>query len=424
MERIRTICVAIACVFCIGFLVPSQVIAADPIIIGVPTSLGQPSGAESLNSVIMAMEDINAKGGVNVGGTQRKFKVEAMDIRDASPGVPVPDALLGLEKIILDKKVHAIVVGPFRSEALLAGMDIIAKYKVPMLGTIAMTPATEAKIKKDPEKYKYIFRGGLNVIFFARHQLGFYGYLKKTFGFDKVFIIHQDVLWARGSAKAFGGGLAKGGWNVLGTEAYPVGATDFSAALMKAKAAGAQVILPIFDMPTSGILVKQWNSMKIPALMAGIIVPLAGPDAWEGFDKKIAGVINTVFEIGNIPSSKVPASVAYYEKYKKRWGVYIQEQHGPAPSYEMIYILKDAIEKAGSLDPDAIVSALEKTDHSGSFGKIKFGPTHQAIFTNDAATGGVSGVIQWRDGGKRVMVYPPAIAEGKIQLPAGLKIAQ
>ncbi len=423
MERIRIMCVAIACVFCFGLLVPFQVIAADPVIIGVPTSMGQPAGAESFNSVIMAADEINAKGGVNVGGTKRMLKVEGMDIRDASPGVPVPDALLGLEKIILDKKVHAIVVGPFRSEALMAGMDIIAKHKVPMLGTIAMTPGTQAKIKKDPEKYKYIFRGGINVIFFIKHQMGFYGYLKKTFGFNKVFIIHQDVLWARGSAKGFSGILTKGGWKVAGVEAYPTGATDFSAALMKARASGAQVIMPIFDMPTSGILVKQWNAMKIPALMAGIVVPLAGADAWEGFDKKITGVINTVFEIGNIPSSKVPASVAYYNNYKKRWGKYVQEQHGPAPSYEMVYVLRDAIEKAGSLNPDAIVSALEKTDRSGSYGRIKFGPTHQAVFTNDPATGCVSGVIQWRKG-KREMVYPPGIAEGKIILPAGLKIAK
>ena len=127
MKRINVLVLALACIFAFSFLTPSGVLAADPIVVGVPTSLGQPSGAEGLNSVIMAVEEINAMGGVNVGGTKRKFKVESMDIRDASPGVPVPDALLGLEKIILDKKVHAILVGPFRSEALLAGMDIIAK---------------------------------------------------------------------------------------------------------------------------------------------------------------------------------------------------------------------------------------------------------------------------------------------------------
>jgi branched-chain amino acid transport system substrate-binding protein len=55
----------------------------------------------------------------------------AADLRDAAPGVPVPEALLGLEKIILEQKPVAIVVGPFRSEALIAGMDIIAKYNCP-----------------------------------------------------------------------------------------------------------------------------------------------------------------------------------------------------------------------------------------------------------------------------------------------------
>ena len=424
MKRINIMVLALACIFSVSFLTPSVVMAADPIIVGVPTSLGQPSGAEGLNSVIMAVEEINARGGVNVGGTMRKYKVESMDIRDASPGVPVPDALLGLEKIILDKKVHAILVGPFRSEALLAGMDIIAKYKVPMLGTIAMTPATEAKIKKEPEKYKYIFRSGLNVIFFVKHQMGFYANLKKTYGFNKVFIIHQDVLWARGSAKGFGGILKKQGWTVSGVEAYPTGATDFSAALMKARATGAQTLLPIFDMPTSGILVKQWKAMKIPALMAGIIVPLAGSEAWEGFDKKISGAINAVFEIGNIPVSKHPLSLDYYSKYEKRWGKTVQEQHGPAPSYETPYILKTAIERAGSLDADAIVAALEKTDHMGCYGRIKFGPTHQAIFTNDPATGGTSAQIQWREGGRRAVVYPASVASDRIELPAGLKIGK
>ena len=424
MERFKKMGLVIICILCLGFLVPSQVIAADPVIIGVPTSLGQQDGIESLNSIILAAEEINAKGGINVGGAKRNIKVESMDIRDASPGVPVPEALLGLEKIILDKKVHAILAGPFRSEALVASMDIIAKYKVPMIGTLAMTPATEAKIKKDPEKYKYVFRAGINVIFFVKSEMGFYGHLKKEFGFDKVFIIHQDVLWARGSAKAFSGILKKMGWNVLGVEAYPTGATDFSATLMKVKMSGAQVILPIFDMPTSGILVKQWQGMKIPALMLGVIVPLAGSEAWKGFDMKIAGAVNAIFEIGNIPVPKFSPSVTYYENYKKRWGNTIQAMHGAAPSYEATYVLKDAIERAGSLDADALVAALKKTDHMGCYGRIKFGPTNQAIFTDDPGTGCVSAQIQWREGGKRVVVYPAALAEDKIQLPAGLKVAK
>jgi branched-chain amino acid transport system substrate-binding protein len=151
---------------------------------------------------------------------------------------------------------------------------------------------------------------------------------------------------------------------------------------------------------------------------------LAGSEAWEGFDKKISGAINAVFEIGNIGVSKHALSLDYYSKYEKRWGKTVQEQHGPAPSYETPYILKTAIERAGSLDADAIVAALEKTDHMGCYGRIKFGPTHQAIFTNDPPTGGTSAQIQWREGGRRAVVYPASVASDRIMLPAGLKVGK
>ncbi|MGO8823192.1 MAG: amino acid ABC transporter substrate-binding protein, partial [Desulfomonilaceae bacterium] len=105
--------------------------AEDPILIGVPTAETSLEGRESIKAVQMAVDEINAKGGVNVGKGKRLLKVLVSDLRDSSAGVPVSEALLGLEKIITEKKVNAILVGPFRSESLLAGMDIIAKYRVP-----------------------------------------------------------------------------------------------------------------------------------------------------------------------------------------------------------------------------------------------------------------------------------------------------
>ena len=154
MKRTKWSIGLIGFLFIVCFSITGFASAADPIVVAIPTSLGFLEGKESLGAVKMAVNEINAAGGVMVGGTKRPFKIETIDLRDAAAGVPVPEALLGLEKIILEKNPTAILVGPFRSEALLAGMDIIAKYKVPMLGTIAMSPASEAKIKKNPDKYK------------------------------------------------------------------------------------------------------------------------------------------------------------------------------------------------------------------------------------------------------------------------------
>ena len=396
--------------------------AADSITIGVPTSTGFLEGKECLKAVQMAAEEINAAGGVSVGGTKMPFNVESLDIRDAAPGVPVPEALLGIEKIILEKKPTALVVGPFRSEALMASMDIIAKYKVPMLGTIAMSPASEAKIKAEPEKYKYIFRPCLNAKFLVKYLAGTMGFINKEFGFNRVFIMNQDVAWARATAdimkKVF---FDKAGWEVVDEQSYPTGTTDFSSALMKARAKKAQVILPIFDMPQSGILVKQWNAMKVPALLAGFISPLAGPNAWKTFDQKIAGAINCNFELGSaIASSKVPESVAFTQAYQQRWGDALQAGHGPAPSYASVYMLAEAIERAGSLDADAITAELEKTDRKGVMGRIAFDEGHQVVYDMDPATAAVAAVFQWKSDGGRTIVFPSSLAEDKIELPEGL----
>jgi len=423
MERKRLIIGVMLAVICVWSLGTQNVRAAEPIVIGVATSLGYLEGAESLKAVQMAVDEINAAGGVKVGAAARPFKVESIDLRDADPGVPVPEALLGLEKIILEKKPAALLVGPFRSEALTAGMDIIAKYKVPLLGTIAMAPSSEAKIKADPQKYKYVFRTCLNAVHLVKFLAGTMAAINKQFGFNKVYVMTQDVAWARATAGGVKGlYFDKSGWEVLGMESYPTGASDFSSALMKARSLGAQVIMPVFDMPQSGTLVKQWNTMKVPAIMAGFISPLAGSEAWKIFDGTIGGVLNTTFELGSaMGASKLPASTDFMNKYQKKYGKEIQAGHGPAPSYESVYILKEAIERTGSLDPDAIVAGLEKTDRRGAMGRIRYDDGHQAVYGFDPAEMSVSLVSQWTDSGKRVVVFPDSLAENTIQLPAGLK---
>ena len=425
--RHRSVCCSLMLIALAALLLTAeQAQASEPIIIGVPTSLGFLEGKESQKVVQMAVSEINAKGGVNVGGQKRLLEVSSMDIRDAAPGVPVPEALLGIEKNILEKKPVGIVVGPFRSEALVAGMDLIAKYKTPMIGTIAMTPASEAKVKEDPEKYKYVFRNCLNAIYLVNYLSGTMAAINKDFGFTKVYIMHQDVAWARATADGVKKNyFEKTGWEVLEQEAYPTGTSDFSSALMKARSKGAQVIMPIFDMPQSGILVKQWKSMDVPALMAGFISPLAGTDAWKTFDGKIGGAINCIFEMGSaIASEKLPKSVEFYNKYKKIYGKELQAGHGPAPAYESVYILAEAIERAGSLDPDAVAAQIKKTDRMGIMGRIRFDAGNQVVYGFDPKETAVAAVFQWTDDGKRRIVFPESLAEAKIQLPKGLKPAK
>ncbi len=424
MKRILVLLVFVLLAWQNGGVDPA--FSADPIVIGVPTSLTALEGRESLKAVQMAVDEINAGGGVKVGDARRLIKLETLDLRDSSPGVPVSEALLGMEKIITDKKVHALVVGPFRSEALLAGMDIIAKYRVPLLGTIAMSPKSEEKIKKDPAKYKYCFRVCLNAKYLVGYLAKTLAAMKKEYGWDKLFVMHQDVLWARLTGQITSKvATSKMGWKKVGIQAFPTGASDFSASLQKARTMGAQVILTVFDMPQSGILLKQWQSMKIPAMLAGFISPMAGPGAWRTFDGKIGGLINMDFEIGSaIPTKTYAPAKQFYDKYLEKYGKPMEAGHGPAPSYDAVYILAEAIERAGTLDSEKVVAEIEKTDRQGVIGKIKFDEGHQVIYGDDPTKTATGCVWQWTKDGKRVIVFPQALADGKIWLPEWVKAAK
>jgi branched-chain amino acid transport system substrate-binding protein len=125
-----------------------------------------------------------------------------------------------------------------------------------------------------------------------------------------------------------------------------------------------------------------------------------------------------------IASDKLPQSVDFYNKYKKISGKELQAGHGPAPAYEAVYILAEAIERAGSLDPEAVVAQLKKTDRMGVMGRSRFDQGNQVIYGFDPKETAVAAVFQWTDDGKRRVVFPESLAEVKIQLPKGLKPAK
>jgi branched-chain amino acid transport system substrate-binding protein len=398
--------------------------AQQYITLGVPTSLNLLEGKEANLATRLAVEEINASGGVKVGKEERLLRVESLDIRDGEPGVPVSEALLGLEKLILDKKVYATIVGNFRSEALLAAMDIYAKYKVINIATISMTPKFESLIAGEKQKYKYCFRMCLDSANLALTLQDLMKYLAKEFGFNKVFIATQDALWAVGTGALMDKWFKENGWTVVAFEKYPMNAPgDFSTGLMKAKIGGAQVILPIFDMAQAGTLVKQWKAMKVPAVMAGFNSCLIGAKAWDTFNtfgEDIDGTLNVVFELGHLPVKAYPPSIRFYDAYKKRYRAEVQGGHGVSGAYDAVYVLVNAIEKAGTLDPDKVSDAMEKTDMAGSVGRIRFSEGHQLQFGSDPKTGACATVFQWRKA-QRVEVYPEAIADGKIIKPSWMK---
>jgi branched-chain amino acid transport system substrate-binding protein len=393
------------------------------IVIGSPLATAFLYGWDAERAIKLAVEEINAKGGVTVGKEKRPFKVEVMDTRDLEPGVPVSDALLVVEKLILEKNADFIVGGPVRSEAALAAMDLLSKYKkVSILTTGVLTPAYHKRVETEYEKFKYCFRisgevGWMVTGEFIPCLMG----IKEKFGLNKLFIMVQDVAHARAGGDIVAKIAGEKGWEIVGKEIYPTGTTDYSVGLLKAKDGKAQVILIWMDMPETAILLKQWYDMKIPALPFGTIIAAAEqPGFWKATEGKGEYCMASVVNAGNAPSKATPWTMKFVEAYQKKYGLE-PEGYGTSSSYMAVYVLKDAIERAGKLDSEAVISALEKTDLMGVYGRIRFNPkNHQIIPSVDPNEGAVGTIFQWQ-AGKRVVVFPPKIAMGEIKLPPWMK---
>jgi len=399
-------------------LIASPVMAAQPIVLGCPLSMAFLYGWGAERGFTLAVEQINAAGGVAVGSEKRPLKMEVIDTRDLEPGVPVSEALLAVEKLILDKKADFILGGPVRSEAALAAMSLLSKYKkVSILTSGVLTPKYHETVAEQYDKFKYCFRIHGEAKNLVGEIFANFAELKQKYGFNNLFIMAQDVSHALGAAELVKKLATDKGWNVTGLEVYPTGATDFSMGLLKAKNTKTDIINIWMDMPESSILLKQWFDMKVPALPFGSTLAAAEqPGFWKATEGKGEFTLCNVVNAGNAPSNATPWTMKFYDAYAKRWGVE-PEGVGSASSYMAVYVLKDAIERAGSLDPDKVVAELEKTDLMGVYGRLRFDPkSHQVIPASDPKEGAVGSILQWQ-AGKRVVVYPKSIAMGEIKLP-------
>lgn len=389
---------------------------AKPIIIGCPVSMGVFYGPDCKNAQLLAIKEINSAGGVKVGNDRRPFELIVEDTRSMEPGVPVTDALLGIERLITVNKVDFLVGGPVRSEAAFAARDLTNQYKKVTI----ITTGTYSPKYGDEKKYPYSFRITGDVTFEIPHiHIGLLKHIRDKFGLKKIYIMVQDVKHARMAGELVAKLAAKEGFEILGQDVYPTGATDYSMSLLSAKNKGAEILFLWIDNPELTILANQHYELKIPALPVGYMGPAEHVSWWPTTKEKGEYFVVDLLNAGNAPSTATPWTMKFVEAFKKEYGR-DPDAYGISTSYMGVYVLKDAIERAGSLDPDAVAKAMEKTDMVGVYGRLRFKPDHDIVQSMDPKEGAVGTVVQWQNG-KRITVFPESIKVGDIQLPPWFK---
>ena len=419
MKRLRIIGIVIILALMVGVSGFPEITAckaeakARPIVWGSPCPIGTVGGMFAWKALVYAVDEINKKGGIRLPDGMHPIKLELMDSRDLEPGVPVAEALLCLERLILEKKADFIIGGPMRSEAGLAAMDLATRYKkVLVLSVGNESPKLPAKVAKDPKKYEYVWLATSTVEAKLPLLLPLFDMIKDKWGFKKFYIITQDVSWGRGWGKVLSMLLPKKGWVKVGDAAFPQGSTDFSSALLDAKEKGADLFTGAFDMAESTILMKQWAALKVPTLPVCHITPGQPLAFWDSTAGKCE---YSILEGLGITSPRINPWAAKYMKWASKTDV---ASGDPIHNYCAAYCLKEAIEIAGSLDSEAVSKAFLKVDIKDSpYGRLKFDPkNHRWVMSNNPKEGAVIGWFQWQNR-ERVYIYPEALVTGKAKLP-------
>ena len=333
--------------------------AADAIKIGVIGPMQFTQGEGHWNGAQMAAEEINAKGGVQVG--DKKLPIELVKV-DSNEFMSLPDATNAAELAISRNKVN-FLVGGFRTEAVLVMQDIAMDNKVIFIGCGAAHPKLCERVKEDYDRYKYWFRlTPINSKYLVKVDFILLGMVAKIMAKElnipkiKVAIVAEKAVWADPIVGIAQKNLPKMGMEVVGVWRPSPVATDVTAELSAIQRSGAQIIFTTFSSSVGITFAKQWGELKIPAAAVGINVEAQKDGFWAATGGKgnYTLTINTYARVGITDTT-----IAFYDEYRKRFK---EAPNYTSGTYEAVKILADAITKAGSLDPDKIVPVLEKTD--------------------------------------------------------------
>jgi branched-chain amino acid transport system substrate-binding protein len=374
--------------------------AAQPIKIGVLGPMAFVQGEHHWNGAVLARDEINKAGGIKVGGTMRSIELIKVDTNEI---LSVPDSANALERVISRDKVD-FLTGGFRSEAVLAMQEVAMDNKKIFLGAGAAHDELGIRVEKDHARYKYWFRiTPTKSSDLGRSLFAIFGSVAQQIRVEmkvekpKVAIVAEKAVWVEALVAAAQANLPKMNMEVVGLwQPSPV-ATDVTAELSAIKRSGAHIVMTIISGPLGIVLARQMNELQTPAIPFGINVESQKDEFWEATAKKgnYVSTLNTYNSDVAITPKTLPFVRAYMERFKTVPAY-------TAATYDSLYLLKEAIEKAGTLDADAVVAVLETSDTVGTAGRLVFDIRHDPKF----APGYVTGLgTQWQNG-KQVAFWP------------------
>jgi len=307
---------------------------AAPIKIGVVTSMtGERAltGQYTKNGVLMAIEDINAQGGIN----GRKLEAVFEDDNGNDAG-----AVNAYNK--LSGSGVSVILGPIYSNMDLAISPSIKKAEIP---TLVMGSSNDLAKQKNQWMFQARTADAISATALAK-------YAANNLKLKKIAILHETDNFASGAAAVAKKTLEDMGNPPVLVESYNGGDKDFTPVLAKIKASGADGVLAWSQQVEAGLIMKQIKSLDLNIALIGsnsYITKIAIDLAKENAEN----VYSVADYVATTPLAKgADFAKRYKEKYK------IDSEFNSAMNYDATTLAAEALKKAGSTDKNAVRQAM------------------------------------------------------------------
>jgi len=315
-------------------------------------------GASCRNAAEMAVNEINAAGGLDVGG--KKFKVELF-VEDN--GGKADQSAAAAQKLITQEEVVAII-GPNASRYAIPASEIAEGNQTVFITPWSTNPKTTLDAVTGKPK-KYAFRSCFIDPFQGKVLARFAAETMKAKKAAVLYDVASD--YNKGIAEVFKADYEKLGGTVVAFETYTTNDKDFSAQFTKIKAAAPDVVfLPNYysEVP---LQVQQ-------AKRLGVTAPFLGADAWGSAELlKLGGadLEGYYFSTHYAADNAAPAAVKFIAGYTKTYGA--PPDDVAALTWDAFGLLFTALRNAGKSDRESVRNALAKLPgYAGVTGDMKF----------------------------------------------------
>lgn len=350
MKRIGRLMLVIVLVFCLS----GSAFAAEKIRIALVapfTGLGSILGEYIKKAAELAVDEINAKGGVD-------GRLIEMHVYDDQAN---PSTALNVVRKVISEKVVAIF-GPNMSSAVLGVHNLAKQAKIPML-----VGATSPNLDYSKTKNDYLFRLRANddarvtaLVKFAAEKLNA----------KKPGVIYGTTDYCTAALEVAEREFKKYGIDIVAKAQMKEGDKDATGQLLKLKNAGFDCLIGLTHEPEAAICITQARQLQID-------VPIIGFTAWGvSVVEELAGdaMIGVYAAKGFDVNDPSPAVQSFVEKYRAKWN---EDPDDPGQAYyDGVHILAKAIETAKSTDGPSLVKALKEIEVEGVQGALKCDEDH------------------------------------------------